>query len=92
MAGVPAYIPVVETVTRLAVTSEERVGFLPDVPTARERHRRGGEHLGRAGGSEGMPADVVGKLNAAVNDFLASDEGAPARPVRHERPRQPPGM
>jgi tripartite-type tricarboxylate transporter receptor subunit TctC len=76
MAGVPAYIPVVETVTRLAVTSEERVGFLPDVPTARESGIDVvASTWGALVGPKGMPADVVGKLNAAVNDFLASDEG-----------------
>ena len=76
MAGVPAYIPVVETVTRLAVTSEERVGFLPDVPTARESGIDVvASTWGALVGPKGMPAGVVGKLNAAVNDFLASDEG-----------------
>jgi tripartite-type tricarboxylate transporter receptor subunit TctC len=76
MAGVPAYIPVTETVTRLAVTSEERVGFLPDVPTAREAGIDVvASTWGALVGPRGMPAEVVAKLNAAINDFLAAEEG-----------------
>jgi tripartite-type tricarboxylate transporter receptor subunit TctC len=75
-AGVPAYIPVVETVTRLAVTSEERVSFLPDIPTARESGIDVvASTWGAVVGPKGMPGEIVAKLNAAVNDFLASEEG-----------------
>ena len=35
-AGVPIYSPQAKEVTMLAVTSNERIPFLPDVPTARE--------------------------------------------------------
>ena len=35
-AGVPLYVPSVNTVNVLAVTSEQRVSFLPNIPTARE--------------------------------------------------------
>jgi tripartite-type tricarboxylate transporter receptor subunit TctC len=35
-AGVPIYIPAAKNVSLLAVTSDQRVPFLPDVPTARE--------------------------------------------------------
>ena len=34
--GLPSYIPQVQTMKVIAVTSAERVGFLPGVPTARE--------------------------------------------------------
>ena len=75
-AGVPAYIPVVETVTRLAVTSEERVGFLPDVPTARESGIDVvASTWGAVVGPRGLPVEIVVKLNTAINDFLASEEG-----------------
>ena len=35
-AGIPAYIPQVHSAKSIAVTSGERVDFLPGVPTARE--------------------------------------------------------
>jgi tripartite-type tricarboxylate transporter receptor subunit TctC len=76
MAGVPAYIPVVETVTRLAVTSEERVGFLPNVPTAREAGIDVvASTWGALVGPRDVPTEIVARLNAAINDFLASEEG-----------------
>ena len=75
-AGVPAYIPIVDTVTRLAVTSEERVSFLPDIPTARES---GVDVVASTWsaivGPKGVPGDIVMKLNAAINDYLASQDG-----------------
>ena len=90
MAGVPAYIPVVETVTRLAVTSEERVGFLPDVPTARESGidvvaSTWGALVGpqRHAGRRGRQAQCGGQR---LSRFRRGQ--APARPVRHERPRR----
>jgi tripartite-type tricarboxylate transporter receptor subunit TctC len=76
-AAFPAYVPPVATVTQLAVTSPDRVGFLPDVPTTRES---GVDVIattwGAMVGPARMPRAIVLKLNAALNEFLQSDEGA----------------
>ncbi len=76
-AGVPIYVPPARNTSMLAVMSEQRVSFLPDVPTARE----GGVDLVVSTWTgimapAGVPEDIVKKLNAAVNAFLASPEGA----------------
>lgn len=76
-AGVPIYIPPARNVTILAVTSAERISFLPDIPTARE----GGVDLIASTwvaimAPAGTPHDIVLKLNAAINAFIASPEGA----------------
>jgi tripartite-type tricarboxylate transporter receptor subunit TctC len=75
-AGVPVYIPAVSSVTVLAVTSEQRIGFLPDIPTARE----GGTDLIASTwiaimGPAGLPKGMVAKLNTAIDQFLKSEEG-----------------
>jgi tripartite-type tricarboxylate transporter receptor subunit TctC len=76
-AGVPAYIPIVDTVTRLAVTSEERVSFLPGVPTARES---GVDVVASTWsalvGPKGVPPEIVAKLNQAIDEYLRSEDGA----------------
>ena len=76
VAGSPAYTPAVESVTVLAVTSEQRVGFLPHVPTAREAGFDviAGSWIAIAGPA-GMPRGIVTKLNAAIDDYLKSEEG-----------------
>jgi tripartite-type tricarboxylate transporter receptor subunit TctC len=75
-AGVPIYIPPVENVTILAVTSDQRISFLPDIPTARES---GTDLIASTWvalmGPAGLPQDIVLKLNTAINQFLASPEG-----------------
>jgi tripartite-type tricarboxylate transporter receptor subunit TctC len=75
-AGVPAYIPIVDNVTCLAVTSEERVSFLPGIPTARES---GVDVVASTWsalvGPKGMPPEIVAKLNAAINGYLRSEDG-----------------
>ena len=77
VAGSPAYTPAVESATVLAVTSEQRAGFLPHVPTAREA---GFDVIAGSwtaiAGPAGMPRDIVLKLNAAINDYLKSEEGS----------------
>jgi tripartite-type tricarboxylate transporter receptor subunit TctC len=76
-AAFPVYVPAVASVTQLAVTSGARVGFLPQVPTARES---GVDVVattwGAVVGPARMPRAIVHKLNAALNDFLSSEEGA----------------
>jgi tripartite-type tricarboxylate transporter receptor subunit TctC len=75
-AAFPAYVPAVASVTQLAVTSAERVGFLSEVPTARES---GVDVVattwGALVGPARMPRAIVLKLNAALNEFLKSEEG-----------------
>jgi tripartite-type tricarboxylate transporter receptor subunit TctC len=75
-AGVPVYIPAVSSVTVLAVTSEQRIGFLPDIPTARES---GTDLIASTWvaimGPAGLPKGIVAKLNTAIDQFLASEEG-----------------
>ena len=76
IAGSPAYTPLVESATVLAVTSEQRTPFLPNVPTAREA---GFDVIAGSWtaivGPAGMPRGVVLKLNAAIDDYLKSEEG-----------------
>lgn len=74
-AGVPTYSPQAQQVTMLAVTSEQRISFLPNVPTARE----GGVELIASTWAALLapaktPRDVVLKINKAANEFLATDE------------------
>jgi tripartite-type tricarboxylate transporter receptor subunit TctC len=75
-AGVPVYIPAVSSVTVLAVTSEQRIGFLPDIPTARES---GTDLIASTWiaimGPAGLPKDIVAKLNMAIDQFLNSEDG-----------------
>ena len=75
-AGVPIYIPPVKSVTALAVTSERRIGFLPDIPTARES---GIDLIASTWvavmGPAGVPKDVVVRLNTAIDQFLKSEDG-----------------
>ncbi|AMN39231.1 Bug family tripartite tricarboxylate transporter substrate binding protein [Rhodoplanes sp. Z2-YC6860] len=60
----------------LMITSPARVADLPDVPTAREVGLSSLtlEFWAGALAPAGTPQDVIGKLNAAINETLASDE------------------
>ena len=75
-AGVPMYVPSVNTVNALAVTSEQRVGFLPDIPTARES---GSELVASTWvgllAPTGTPDDIVTKINATVDEYIKSRDG-----------------
>jgi tripartite-type tricarboxylate transporter receptor subunit TctC len=61
----------------LAVTSMQRSAALPDLPTVAESGFPGFEASSWNAllAPAGTPADVVGRLNAAVNAYLASDKG-----------------
>jgi tripartite-type tricarboxylate transporter receptor subunit TctC len=74
-AGFPSYVPQVEAVTALGVTTDARLDFLPQVPT-----------IGESGIADvvaatwnallapaGTPPDVVIKLNSIVNVFLTTE-------------------
>lgn len=58
----------------IAVSSEQRVPAFPDVPTIAEQGYPGFSVVTWYGlfGPKGVPADVVAKLNAAVNKVLAN--------------------
>jgi tripartite-type tricarboxylate transporter receptor subunit TctC len=75
-AGVPLYVPAVNTVNVLAVTSEQRVSFLPNIPTAREA---GSELVASTWvgllAPQGTPAGIVARINAAVDEYIKSKEG-----------------
>jgi tripartite-type tricarboxylate transporter receptor subunit TctC len=75
-AGVPLYVPSVNTVNVLAVTSERRVSFLPNIPTAREA---GSELVASTWvgllAPHGTPDDIVAKINSTVDEYIRSREG-----------------
>jgi tripartite-type tricarboxylate transporter receptor subunit TctC len=74
-AGFPAYNPATKAATVLAVTSAERVDFLPDVPTMKE------SGLDLVGGTweavfapAHLPPEIVAKLNTTIDAFLRKPE------------------
>jgi len=78
-AGVPTFIPAVQSVTALAVTGERRLEFQPSVPTIRES----GYDVAAITwiallAPAGLPDKIRDQLNAAVNDYLKSDDGRQA--------------
>jgi tripartite-type tricarboxylate transporter receptor subunit TctC len=79
VAAFPIYLPIAENATVLAVTSEQRMSFLPNVPTARES---GVDVVASTWvammGPAGMPRSIVTKLNAAIDAYLKSPEGSEA--------------
>jgi tripartite-type tricarboxylate transporter receptor subunit TctC len=72
-----AYGPTSNTTKILAVTADERVDFLPDIPTMKES-----SPLSRVVGSTwlgvftpaGLPAPIISKLNKIMNDFINKEE------------------
>jgi tripartite-type tricarboxylate transporter receptor subunit TctC len=74
-AGFPAYNPATKQATVLAVTSEKRVDFLPDVPTMKESgfDLVGGTWEGIFGPAN-LPPEIVAKLHDAIEAFLRKPE------------------
>jgi tripartite-type tricarboxylate transporter receptor subunit TctC len=75
-AGLPAYIPQVHSAKILAVTSEERVDFLPGVPTARESgvpNLASGTFTALAAPA-GVSPEIVTKMNRILDAFLKTGE------------------
>ena len=74
----PTYLPLVAggKVRALAVTTSHRVAELPDVPTVQEMGFKGFEATAwyAVVAPTGTPAEVVDKVNKAVNAYLASDK------------------
>jgi tripartite-type tricarboxylate transporter receptor subunit TctC len=75
----PTYVPLVTEgkLRALAVTTRERVAELPDAPTVQELGFKGFEATAWYAivAPAGTPGDVVSKVNAAANAYLASDKG-----------------
>ncbi len=73
-----SYLPHIQAgkIRALAVTTAKRLPQLPDVPTVAEQGVPGFEAAGFAGleGPVGLSPEIVKKLNAAANDWLATDE------------------
>ena len=74
-AGFPAYNSATRQATVLAVTTDERVDFLSDVPTMKES---GFDLVGGTWhailGPAHMPPELVAKLNGVMNAFLSKPE------------------
>lgn len=79
MDFMPTYVPLVTggNVRALAVTTSQRAAQLPGVPTAQEAGFKGYEASAWYAivAPTGTPADIIGKMNNAVNAFLKSDKG-----------------
>ena len=75
-AGVPLYVPSVNTVNALAVTSEQRVSFLPNIPTVREAGSDlvASTWLGLLA-PQGTPDDIIARINTTVDAYIKSQEG-----------------
>jgi tripartite-type tricarboxylate transporter receptor subunit TctC len=73
-SGLPAYIPQVQSTKVIAVTSEQRVDFLPDVPTARESgiDIATGTFTALAAPA-GTPREIVTGINRILEEFLKTD-------------------
>jgi tripartite-type tricarboxylate transporter receptor subunit TctC len=75
----PSNIPLVKSgkLRALAVSTAQRAGSLPDVPTLREAGFPGAESSLWYGisGPAGMPRPIVNAMNAALNAYLSSPEG-----------------
>jgi tripartite-type tricarboxylate transporter receptor subunit TctC len=76
---VPTFVPQVQSgmLRGLAITSNQRLPELPDVPTADESGFPGLEAYGWSGlfAPAGTPLDIIDKINARVDGYLKSDAG-----------------
>ena len=75
----PTYVPLVKAgkINPLAVTTSTRSPVLPDVPTVIESGVAGYQSSGWFAfvAPAGAPADVIEKVNAITNQYIASPEG-----------------
>jgi tripartite-type tricarboxylate transporter receptor subunit TctC len=74
-AGMPSYIPQVQSVKVIAVSSEQRVDFLPNVPTARETgfDFTTGTFTALVA-PKGTPPEIVTRMNQILDAFLKTPE------------------
>jgi tripartite-type tricarboxylate transporter receptor subunit TctC len=65
-----------DAVKILAVTTEERLEFLPDVPTMRESHFPNviGTTWSAIFAPAGLDAEIVAKLNTTINAFISKED------------------
>jgi tripartite-type tricarboxylate transporter receptor subunit TctC len=86
----PSYIPQIKAgaIRAIGVTTSQRLPDLPDVPTIAEQGFPNFEASSFVAllGPAGLPPDLVLKLNAAVNDWLATDDAKKALAVQTLRP------
>ena len=79
MDFMPTYLQLIadRKIRALAVTTSQRVAQLPDAPTVQEAGFKGFEATAWYAivAPSGTPPDIVGKVNKAVNVFLASEKG-----------------
>lgn len=75
-AAIPAYGPEERATKILAVATEERVDFLPGVPTFKQNDLPSvvGSTWYGIYAPAGTPRDVIAKINAAVNTVLGRDD------------------
>ena len=75
----PSNIPLVKSgkIRALAVSTQQRSGNLPDVPTIREAGFPGAESSLWYGlsGPAGLPRPIVNAMNVAMNGYLSSPDG-----------------
>jgi tripartite-type tricarboxylate transporter receptor subunit TctC len=76
---IPTFVPSVQAgdIRGLAVTSLERLGDLPNVPTVHESGFPGFEATGWSAlfAPAGTPRDIIDKVNAVANAYLKSGDG-----------------
>ena len=76
---IPTFVPSVQAgdIRGLAVTSLQRLGDLPHVPTVDESGFPGFEATGWSAlfAPAGTPRDIIDKVNAVANAYLKSDDG-----------------
>jgi tripartite-type tricarboxylate transporter receptor subunit TctC len=74
-AGLPSYIPQVQSVRALAVSTHDPIDFLPGVPTFRASgfDIEAGTFTALAAPA-GTPKSIVMKINAILDAFLKTDE------------------
>jgi tripartite-type tricarboxylate transporter receptor subunit TctC len=86
----PTYIPQVQagTIRAIAVTTSQRLPDLPDVPTITEQGIKDYEASSFVAllGPAGLPQELVQRLNAAVNDWLQTQEAKNALAQQTLRP------
>ena len=73
--GFPAFGPGSQSAKILAVTTEQRVDFLPGVPTMKESgFNLVGSTWNAIYAPANVPREIVGKLNAAIDSYLRKPE------------------
>ncbi len=74
--GAVAFGAGADVVKILAVTTDERLDFLPDVPTMKEMNFPNviGTTWSAIFAPAGLPADIVAKLNTNINAFISQED------------------